>query len=500
MGFEGAFGPGVVSSPRALSRHQSMAPTPTTSPMSQPANKLPFREMLAFGCGDFASVLYWQTFMRYLPFFYTDIFGITAGALATMLLVSRVLDGMFDPIIGMMADRTESRWGKFRPFILFGCVPFAIFGLLTFTTPNFGYSGKLVWAYLTYNALMLLYTTVNIPYTALMGVMTNNPVERTRLSSIKFIFAFSAGMVISATLLPMVTALGGGNPQRGWQMAFAVVGVVAVGFFLITVFGTKERIKPTVEENTSVLRDLKYLVTNRPWVLLLCTTMTWILFIALRSSVSTHYFKYYLYNGSPDTPLPFLGRTFTLDGLVSAFNTLGQAASVGGVFFVSVIADKLPKKVLFVGLFILQIICTASYLFLEPGQLGAIFILEILGSFLGAPLPVLMWAMYADTADYGEWKSGRRTTGLVFSASTMSQKFGWALAAFIAFELLQFVGFVANEIPSEAVKSSLVRLMSIYPAILGVLSIVIFLFYPLSEKRVEEINAELSARRAGKPA
>ncbi|HEY4248485.1 MAG TPA: MFS transporter [Lacunisphaera sp.] len=463
--------------------------------MSQPANKLPFREMLAFGCGDFASVLYWQTFMRYLPFFYTDIFGITAGALATMLLFSRIWDGIFDPIIGMLADRTETRWGKFRPFILFGCVPFAIFGVLTFTTPGFGPAGKLIWAYLTYNALMMLYTTVNIPYTALMGVMTNNPVERTRLSSIKFMFAFSAGMVISATLLPMVSALGGSSPQRGWSLAFAVVGVVAVGFFLMTVFGTKERIKPAPEENTSVLRDLKYLVTNQAWVLLLCTTLTWILFIALRSSVSTHYFKYYLFNGSPDKPLSFLGHNFTLDTLVSAFNTLGQAASVGGVLLVSLIAGKFPKKVLFVTLFVLQILCTVSYIFLKPGQLGAIFSLEILGSFLGSPLPVLMWAMYADTADYGEWKSGRRTTALVFSASTMSQKFGWALAAFVAFKLLQYVGFVANEIPSEAVKGSLVRLMSIYPSILGVISVVIFLFYPLNEKRVVEINEDLAKRR-----
>ncbi|RXK54907.1 MFS transporter [Oleiharenicola lentus] len=460
-------------------------------------NKLPFREMLAFGCGDFASVLYWQTFMKYLPFFYTDVFGITAGALATMLLVSRIWDGINDPIIGMWADRTESRWGKFRPFILFGCVPFAIFGVLTFTTPSLGMSGKLIWAYLTYNGLMMLYTTVNIPYTALMGVMTSNPVERTRLSSIKFMFAFSAGMVISATLLPMVSALGGDkNPQLGWQLAFAVVGVVAIGFFLITVFGTKERIKPAPEENTSVLRDIRFLVTNNAWVLLLCTTLTWILFVALRSSVSAHYFKYYLYNGSPETPLSFMGREFSLEVLLSSFNTLGQAASVAGVFVVSLVASKFPKKGLFISLFTLQIFTTAAYLVLEPGQLGAIFVLEIVGSFLGAPLPVLMWAMYADTADYGEWKSGRRTTALVFSASTMSQKFGWALAAFIAFQLLQFVGFQANVIPSDAVKGSLVRLMSIYPAALGVLSIVIFLFYPLNEKRMAEIDSDLKARRA----
>ncbi|MBE2215253.1 MAG: MFS transporter [Opitutaceae bacterium] len=468
--------------------------------MTSSPDKLRFREMLAFGCGDFASVLYWQTFMRYLPFYYTDIFGITAGALATMLFVSRIWDGVNDPVIGMWADRTESRWGKFRPFILFGAVPFAIFGVLTFTTPSLGDTGKLIWAYLTYNGLMMLYTTVNIPYTALMGVMTNDAVARARLSSIKFIFAFTAGMVISAVLLPLATALGGpNNPQRGWQLAFVIVGVVAVGFFMVTVFGTKERIKPAPEENTSVARDLRFLLQNNAWVLLLCTTLTWILFVALRSSVSTHYFKYFIYDGVPETPLPFLGRTFTLDGLVSTFNTLGQAASVAGVVVVSLIVSKVPKKALFITLFVLQIGTTASYLFLHPGQLGAIFTLEVIGSFLGAPLPVLMWAMYADTADYGEWKTGRRTTALVFSASTMSQKFGWALAAFIAFQLLQFVGFVANEVPSDAVKGSLVKLMSIYPAVLGMLSIVIFLFYPLNEKRMAEINADLTARR-GQPA
>lgn len=463
---------------------------------SAPSNKLPLREMLAFGCGDFASVLYWQTFMKYLPFFYTDVFGITAGALATMLLVSRIWDGVNDPIVGMFADRTETRWGKFRPFILFGCVPFAIFGVLTFTTPGFGPAGKLIWAYLTYNGLMMLYTTVNIPYTALMGVMTNDAVERTRLSSIKFIFAFSAGMVISATLLPMVSALGGDqNPQLGWQLAFAIVGVVAIGFFLVTVFGTKERIKPAPEENTSVARDIKFLLANNAWVLLLCTTLTWILFVALRSSVSAHYFKYYLYNGAPDQPLTFLGRPFALEGLLSAFNTLGQAASVAGVLLVTFIVGRFPKKGLFITLFSLQILTTVSYLFLQPGQLGAIFVLEIVGSFLGAPLPVLMWAMYADTADYGEWKSGRRTTALVFSASTMSQKFGWALAAYLAFQLLQFVGFEANVLPTAAVKDSLVRLMSLYPAALGVLSLAIFLFYPLNEARMAAINTELTARR-----
>jgi GPH family glycoside/pentoside/hexuronide:cation symporter len=463
--------------------------------------KLPLREKLAYGCGDFASVLYWQTFMRYLPFFFTDVFGLSAAALGTMLLVSRAWNGIDDVIIGMLADRTETRWGKFRPFVLFGCLPFAIAGVLTFTTPGFGPTGKIVWAYLTYNALMMLYTTINIPYTAMLGVMTTVAAERTRLSSIKFIFAFSAGIVVSATLLPLADVLGGNDVQRGWHLAFVIYGVLAVGFFLMTFLGTRERIKPTPDKNTSVVRDLKYLINNKAWVLLTATTLTWILFVGVRSSVSTHYFKYYIYNGSPDTPLSFLGHSFTLTGLVSAYNTLGQAAALAGVLLTSAIAGRFAKRSLFIVFFIISVLCTLSYYFLKPGQLGAIFAIEALVNFAGAPLPVLLWAMYADTADYGEWMTGRRTTALVFSASTMSQKMGWALAAFAAFHLLSFVGFKANVVPSAEVKDSLVQLMSVIPAVLGVLSIVIFLFYPLTDARVSVINEELKTRRlaAGVP-
>ena len=459
-------------------------------------SKLPLREKLAYGCGDFASCLYWRTFMVYLPFFYTDVFGISAAALGTMLLVSRIWDGVNDPIIGMLADRTETRWGKFRPYIIYGCVPFAVFGILTFTTPDLSDTGKLIWAYLAYNGLMMLYTTVNIPYTAMLGVMTTSPAERTQLSSVKFVFAFSAGIVVSATLLPLVDFLGGDTPQRGWQLAFVVYGLVAIGFFLVTGFGTRERIKPAPEKNTSVARDLRYLFSNTAWILLTATTLTWILFIGLRSSVSAHYFKYYIYNGAPDTPLPFLGSTFTLTGLLSAFNTLGQAASVAGVLMTSFLASRFAKRPLFFILFTITIACNAAYYFLPPGELGAIFAIEVLNNLSGAPLPVLLWAMYADTADYGEWKNGRRTTALVFSASTMSQKVGWALAAFIALQLMSFSGFQANVVPSEEVKDSIVSLMSVIPAALGVLSLVIFYFYPLTDKRVNEMNEELKAHRA----
>ncbi|HXS18719.1 MAG TPA: MFS transporter [Polyangiaceae bacterium] len=466
---------------------------------SEPADRqLPLAEQLAYGCGDFASVLFWQTFMKYLPFYYTDVFGLSATALGGLLLFSRIFDGINNPIVGAWADRTTTRWGKFRPFILFGCVPFVIFGVLTFTTPDLSTSGKLLWAYVTYNGLMVLYTIVNIPYTAMLGVMTENPAARTRLSSIKFIFAFSAGMVISATLLPLAKYLGddGENPQKGWQLTFVVVGFVALVFFLITFFGTKERIAAKEDTASSIARDIKLLVTNKPWVLLFATTFTFILFVATRSSVFTHYFKYYVLAGDPSKVRPLFGIDMSFDALVSAFNTGGQAFAVLGVLLTATIAGKIPKRLLFVVCFLLTILSTASYYVIPPEQIDLLFVMDVLGTFTSGPLPVLLWAMYADTADYGEWTSGRRTTGLVFSASTMGQKLGWAIGAYVAFQLLGSVGFEANVLPSAAVKESLVMLVSLAPSALGLLSIVIFLFYPLTDERVSAIAADLKQRRA----
>lgn len=466
--------------------------------MDETQDKLPLRETLAYGCGDFASVLYWQTFMKYLPFFYTDVFGLTAAALGSMLLFSRVLNGLSDPVIGVWADRTQTRFGKFRPFILFGCVPFVVVGVLTFTTPNLGPSGKLIWAYATYNLLMLLYTVVNIPYTAMLGVMSANPAVRTRLSSVKFMFAFSAGMVISAILLPLASFLGEGgrNPQRGWQLAFVLVGLVALGFFLLTFFGTRERVQATKDDKASVLGDLRLLVTNRAWILLFLTTFTFILYVALRSSVFAHYFKYYVLQGDTEKEVLLLGFPLAFDGLVSVFNTGGQAASVLGVLLTATFASKVPKKPAFICFFALAIFSTAIYFVIPRDQIFWLFVFELLGPAAASPLPVLLWAMYADTADYGEWKTGRRTTGLVFSASTMGQKMAWAFGAFVAFQLLSSVGFRANVVPSAAVQESLVLLMSLAPSALGIVSIVIFLFYPLSDRKVAEIEADLKQRRA----
>lgn len=463
--------------------------------MSDTNQKVPFKEKIAFGFGDLASVLYWQTFMLYFTYFYTDIFVIPAAAAATMFLVSRIFDGINDPLMGIIADRTETKWGKFRPYLLWLCVPFAISGVLVFSTPNFGPQGKLIYAYVTFFFVMMMYTAINIPYTSMLGVISSDSNERTGVSSVKFLFAFGAGIIVSATLLPMTKALGGeGGDTQGWTNSFIIYGIAAIIFFLITFKGTKERIKPKKGQNNSVGKDLKQLVTNRPWLILLLTTITFILFVAVRGSVTVHYFKYVI--GEQLISLPFMGEnTYGFEAITSAYNTIGQISALLGVLLVTPFSRWIGKKKAFVIMFIIAIVSTAAVYFLGEKQLGLIFFLQITGSMTGGPLSVLLWAMYADTADYAEWKNGSRATGLIFSASTMSQKFGWAFGSFVALTLMSQVGFEANTAQNAESLKGLILLFTVIPAGLGIVSIFISLIYPLNDKRVEEISAELLERR-----
>jgi glycoside/pentoside/hexuronide:cation symporter, GPH family len=460
-----------------------------------PKQLLPLREKISYGFGDLASVLYWQTFMLYFTYFYTDIFLIPASVAATMFLVVRIFDGVNDPLMGILADRTRTRWGKFRPYLLWLCVPFAISGVLAFTVPDFGMSGKIIWAYCTFILIMVLYTAINIPYTALLGVISPNSQDRTSVASFKFIFAFAAGIIVSATLLPMTTWLGGDDVARGWQYSFMIYGIAAVVFFLIAFKGTRERVLPPKSQQSSIKKDIHELVTNKPWLILLATTITFILFVAVRSSVTAHYFKYFI--GVQELTLPFLdSRTYSFETLVSAYNTIGQLSSLLGVVLVMWVSKKLGKKKTFITYFMIAIVSTGLLYFLTADQLGLIYLLQITGSLTGGPLSVLLWAMYADTADYNEWVRGRRATGLVFSASTMSQKIGWAIGAYIALTLMAGVGFEPNVAQTSESLRGLLLLFSIIPAGIGILSLCIYLFYPLNDQKVNKMTAELEARRA----
>jgi Na+/melibiose symporter-like transporter len=748
--------------------------------MDNNTQRLTFREKAGYGFGDLASVLYWQTFMLYFTYFYTDVYIIPLYIAATMFLISRGWDALFDPVVGMYADRTETKWGKFRPYLLWFCIPFTLLGVLTFTVPAFGMTGKIVWAYVTFVLIMMLYSAINIPYTSLLGVISADSKERTSVSSIKFVFAFAAGIIVSASLLPMAKTLGKGdnsiiqasvndsiininevkkgnakiiisatnsdsltskyelgfrvdpaesnlpeiksplstlqltmgfkskeiditdvfkgkNPEKfkysvnssksdvvsvklvdkkliieekgignakitltakdkkwgertndffvnvnkpnnhdpilidstnfykfkagfkesdmdlskivkdpdgdklsyiitsdnekvaapmvkdnmllfkegkaglanvkiivtdgnggqlvfskkylvakpsknppyfieksmenvienegfktaaidisklffdtegrnlkykievineakGWQRSFIIYGIAALIFFLIAFKSTRERVHPPKSQNTSVGKDLYNLVTNKPWLILLATTITFILFVAVRSSVTVHYFKYII--GNQEVNLPFLGnRTYDFVALTSAYNTIGQISSLIGAILVAYIAKWMGKKKAFVALFVIAIFSTGILYFLTAEQLGLIFFFQIVGSMSGGPLSVLIWAMYADTADYGEWKRGTRSTGLIFSASTMSQKFGWAFGAFLALNLMSQLGFQPNEAQSASSLRGLLLLFSLIPAAIGVLSIFISIIYPLNDKRVKEIETELIERR-----
>jgi len=482
-----------------------MSAAPAPAPQESAPELLSMREKFSYGFGDLASVLYWQTISAFLAYFYTDVFGIAAASAGTLILLSRSTDAFFDPLMGMIADRTQTRWGKFRPYLLWCCVPMAVMGVLTFTVPDLAPSGKLIWAYITFNALMLTYTAINIPYTAMLGVISPNPNERTTLSSIKFVGAFSANIIIMGTMLPMVKAFGGQNAARGWQLSFVVIGLAAIVFFLITFLNTRERVVPPKAQKTSMARDLGDLFTNGPWIVLLFTTIAFILFVSLRLIVTVYYFKYYVSDQTITLPsfLPKIGGTqvWHMEGLVSWFGTSGQFAALIGVMLVPFFARITGRKIAFICLFVVAISCTAGTYLFRPDQLLLIFGVNILGSLTGGPLSALLWAMYADTADYAEWKRGRRATGLVFSASIFSTKQGWSLGSWIALVLMSSVGFVANAVQTPQSLNGLVKLMSVYPAAIGVLSLLILMFlYPLNEKRMSAIAAELKHRRAAEAA
>ncbi len=453
--------------------------------MTQASEKLPIREKIGYGLGDFASCLFWQTISLHLIFFYTDVFGISAKAAGLLILFSRIWDGVNDPMMGMIADRTRTRWGKFRPYLLFLSVPLAVLAVVTFSTPHLGPLGKLAYAYLTYNLFMMCYTALNIPYSSMLGVLTPNSAERTVLSSFKYIGAYAGGLVISAFLLPLVKRIGGsGSSPIGWTVSMCIFGAVAVALFLVTFFSTRERVSPPAAQKTSVGRDLKDLFSNRPWLLLLFTTLAMLLFVSLRLGVTNYYFKYYIAPGR-------------FEEWVSVFNTVGMIGSIAGVVVVSWLARLLGKKKAFILLFVVANALTVSFIFLKPQHLLLMMVMQAVASFAGGPLTPLIWAMYADTADYSEWKNGRRATGLVFSASTMSQKFGWAIGAVLTGFLLDIFGYVPNVGQSARVILGFRLLMSVIPGIAGLIAIFIVLFYTLDEETMKKIGEDLRKRRTG---
>ena len=460
----------------------------------EPKIKISLLEKISYGCGDFASSMFWKLFSMYLLFFYTDIFGLPAAAVGTMFLITRIWDAINDPMMGAIADRTNTRWGKFRPYLLFGSIPFAIIGIITFTTPNLSVSGKLIYAYVTYTLMMMIYTVVNVPYSSLMGVITNDTNDRTSLASFRFIGAFSGGILVTASANYLIDYFSNGyNLSRGYQWTVGVYAVLAALFFILTFAGTKERLKPAREKKSSLKNDLKDLAHNKPWFIMLGAGISVLIFNSLRDGSILYYFKYFI----KSQEINLLGSKFYLthSELSSAYMTIWLATNIIGVILAKPISSKIGKKKTFLLSTISSAIFSVLLYFLQPHQIILIFLLNILiGISAGIVLP-LIWSMYADISDYSEWKSGRRATGLIFSSSSMSQKFGWTLGGALSGWILAIFGFQPNVEQTDLSLLGIRLMISIIAAIGALLATIFILFYPLSEDYMKKIESELELAR-----
>ena len=457
---------------------------------------LKLKEKIGYGLGDFASSMFWKLFSMYLLFFYTDVFGISAAMAGTMFLITRIFDGANDPIMGIIADRTNTKWGKFRPYLVWMAIPFAVIGILTFTTPDFDTSGKLIYAYITYTLMMVIYTSVNVPYASLLGVMTSNSKERTLLASYRFVFAFAGSILVLAFAEPLVaifskTGSGVENPRQGWQYTVIIYAMIAAALFYLTFYFTRERIHPPKSQKTSLKADINDLIKNKPWFVLLGAGVCSLIFNSLRDGSAIYYFRYYFEN-QVAFKLPVIHIDITYSTL---YLVLGQAANIVGVILAKPVSTIIGKKTTFLFAMVLATILSCIFFWFEENNITFIFIFQFLISVCAGIIFPLLWSMYADIADFSEWKTGRRATGLIFSSSSMSQKMGWTLGGALTGWMLAYYGFEANTIQTEEAKTGIRMMLSFIPAIGAAGSAVFIYFYTLNDRFIVQINKELTARR-----
>ncbi len=451
---------------------------------------LKLREKVAYGAGDFASSMFWKLFSMFLLFFYTDVVGISAAAVGTMFLLTRIWDSANDPIMGLIADRTKTRWGKFRPYLLFVAVPFAIIGIFTFSSPDLSATGKIIYAYVTYTLMMMVYTAVNVPYAALMGVMSANTVERTSLASFRFLGAFGGGLFVTATATYLIEYFGNGlDSAVGYQLTIAIYSVLAAVLFILTFAGTKERLRPPVQRN-KLKDDLQDIIKNVPWLIMVAANISFLIFNSLREAAMIFYFRYYV--GVQD--VVYFG-TVGPSALVSTYMSLWLAANIVGVLFAKPVARRFGKRRTFLTAMIATTILSFSLYFILPYQVELMFLLNfIIGVTTGINLPII-WSIFADIADYSEWKNNRRATGLIFSSSSMSQKFGWTLGGAFSGWILAAFAYQPGVEQSDLSVLGIRLLISVFAGI-GALLCVIFIYnYKLDDATMKDINAELMKRR-----
>ena len=441
--------------------------------------RLPLREKVGYGIGDFGFNLYWANISAFLLIFYTDVMGLAAAAVGTMMLVTKLVDAVTDPLMGAIADRTRSRWGRFRPWMLYGAVPLALAGVLTWTVPDLEGNGRLLWAYATFTLMMLAYTVLAMPYSALSGVITGDSQQRTTLISFRFIAAFAGTTVVNWLTLDLVRWLGRGDEQLGWQLTLGAYGVVAVACFLAVFLSTRERIEPPPQQSSTMRQDVSDLLHNRPWLVLFALALIIMVTIVMRSGSLVYYLKYHV-----DRP----GLTGLFLGMYSIALAVGAAST-------PLMTRFFDKRRLLMWLMAAVGVLSCAMFFVPADAVWTMLALNCAIGLLLGPKSPLAFSMYADCADYTEWKTGRRATAMTFAAATFSQKLGGALASAVIAWMLAAMGYVANQAQSDASRMGIVLLLTVIPGVVALAAAWVMRLYPLGDRELARIQDELRLRR-----
>jgi Na+/melibiose symporter-like transporter len=480
--------------------------------MNNVSQKLSVLEKFGYSLGDLAANLVFQTLMTYLAYFYTDIYGLNASdATAIMYIVGTVAAFSFNPVIGALADRTNSKWGKFRPWILYTSIPLGIISVMAFSTPNFGYEGKVVYAVITYTLLLLLYASSNLPYSALSGVITGDMKERNSISSYRFVAVMFAQFFVQVFMLPIIIYSGAGDKALGIEIVMTWLAVIGTIMLLITFFTTKERIVPTEEQKSSVFEDLKDLITNKPWLIMLTLTTLTFISLAMKGGSYVYYFENYIDESrltvfiSPildyltSIEINFFGNDPVSAGF-GLFNAGGIIFMIFGIGLSKALADRFGKRNIFALFLFISTIFIILFYFFDKSSVELMFGSQILhGFFYGITIP-LLWAMIADVADYSEWKNNRRATAIIFSAMMVGLKLGLTIGGGLVVQILGNYGYEANSelAQSEHVIQGVKLLVSIYPAIPFLIGITLLYFYEINKKMETQIEMDLRDRRLNK--
>ena len=488
--------------------------------MAETTQHVPVKEKIGYAMGDIATNFFFQSMILYQTRFYTDTAGIEAGAVSYMFLILRLADAVVDPFVGGLSDRTQTRWGKFRPWILFTALPFGVIFWLVYVTPDFGASSKLVYAYITYTLLMMMYSANNTPYSALMGVMTPSASERSSIASYRFVGALIGQFIIQALPLPLVAKLGHGNSAKGWAITMAIFGSLIIVLNLITFATTKERLQPPPGEKHSIFADIKDVFSCGPWIVMFVLTLLVFTMLVVRGSSSNYLFAYYLDHGQIRD---FLGKfglaqgasisgvwasTLNAFGLLikpdgsnapdvglSLFFVVGSVVQIVGIIFSKPLSDRFGKKAVFIAGVLVTAIATAWVFWATPSSIGMLFWLSILWAAGWGPTVPLLWVMIADVADYSEWKNFRRATGFMFAGILFALKAGLGTGGWLSAQILKIYGYVPNVAQTERALLGIRLGASIFPAIALALVIVCLFVYPIGKSLNQKIEDDLTERR-----